>query len=206
MSVAAAGGRQHQLEALHVQTKTCTLCSEAGYWVLPPSVLSGAIGARIMTIGQAPGPTEQQVGRPFNGGSGRRLFDWLRQAGIDEATFRAAHYMTSVTKCYPGRGKSGSGDRLPTRKEQVLCRPYLDREIELVDPQLIIPIGKLAIGMIFDKRLPLTKIIGQQCSWQGRTVIPLPHPSGASTWHQKPTNKVLLCEAIGLIAAHPANG
>lgn len=204
MSGVTATPRQEKLETLQASMKQCDLCSQAGYWVLPPAVISGQIGAKIMTIGQAPGPTEQKVGRPFNGTSGRRLFQWLGQAGIDETTFRSTHYMTSVTKCYPGRGNSGGGDRVPGKDEQKMCRPFLDREIELVDPQLIIPIGRLAIGLFFKKSLPLSKIIGQQITWQERTVIPLPHPSGASTWHHKPANQALLQQAIDLIAAHPA--
>ena len=104
-----------------------------------------------------------------------------------------------MPKCFPGKGKGGHGDRVPTKEEQKLCRPWLDQEIALVNPQLVIPIGRLAIGLFFDSRLPLEKIIGTQIEQDGRVIIPLPHPSGASTWHQKPKNRALVKEAIRLI-------
>ena len=152
-----------------------------------------------MIIGQAPGITEAEAGRPFNAGSGTRLFSWLEQAGFTEDRFRAEQYMTSVTKCFPGKSKGGGGDRVPSRAEQTLCRPFLDREIELINPSLLIPVGRLAIGLFFPAKLPLTEIIGNESQIDGRVVIPLPHPSGASRWHQIEENRKRIAEAIGRI-------
>jgi uracil-DNA glycosylase len=156
----------------------------------------------MMTIGQAPGITEMEVGRPFNAGSGTRLFSWLEEAGIEEAWFRSTQYMSSVTKCYPGKQTSGSGDRVPTKAERDLCRPYLEAEIAMVDPEVIIPIGRLAINLFFPNRLNLTEIIGREKQEQGRWIIPLPHSSGASRWHQKESNRALIARALELIRAH----
>jgi len=161
-----------KLLELHKSMKKCSACLEEGYEIYPPAVISGLGSAKFMTIGQAPGITEQEAQRPFNAGSGKRLFDWLGRAGIEEDWFRSTQYMTSVTKCYPGRQPSGSGDRVPGRREQELCRPFLDQEIELVDPQLEV---------------------------SGRWVIPLPHSSGASRWHQIEENRRLIDQAITLI-------
>ena len=180
----------------------CRLCREAGYEIYPPAVVSGKNTARMMTIGQAPGVTEMEVGRPFNAGSGTRLFGWLEGAGIEENWFRATQYMTSVTKCYPGKQNSGSGDRVPTRAEQKLCRPYLDNEIQLIDPEVIIPIGRLAINLYFPRSLNLTEIIGRQKEVDGRWVVPLPHSSGASRWHQKESNRALIRRAVEIIGVH----
>jgi len=155
-----------------------------------------------MTIGQAPGITEVQAGRPFNAGSGQRLFKWLAEAGIDEDWFRSTQYMTSVTKCYPGRAKGGSGDRVPSRAEQQLCRPFLEAEIELVDPALIIPIGRLAIDLCYPKKKKLAEVIGSELVVDGRYVVPLPHSSGASRWHQIEANRALIRQAVALIGAH----
>ncbi len=190
------------LEEVHRSLKSCRQCREAGYEIYPPAVFSGRDEAELMTIGQAPGITEMEVGRPFNAGSGTRLFGWLAEAGIEEDWFRETQYMTSVTKCYPGRQSSGSGDRVPTRTEQKLCRPYLDAEIEFVDPKLIIPIGRLAINLFFPRKLKLTEIIGRQKEIDGRWVVPLPHSSGASRWHQSEANRVLINGAISLIQEH----
>jgi uracil-DNA glycosylase family 4 len=187
------------LELVQQRMKKCRLCLEAGYEIYPPAVFSGLATAKMMTIGQAPGITEQQAQRPFNAGSGTRLFGWLQEAGIDETWFRSTQYMTSVTKCYPGRSPAGSGDRVPTRQEQAFCRAYLDQEIQLVNPRVIIPIGRLAINLFFSRSSKLQQIIGTQLEIEGRLVIPLPHSSGASRWHQLPENRQLIEKALGLI-------
>jgi uracil-DNA glycosylase len=190
------------LQGLHAEMRACRLCEEAGYDVTPPAVVAGKLGAKIMTIGQAPGITEVEAGRPFNAGSGQRLFQWLAQAGIEEKWFRTTQYMTAVTKCYPGRAKGGSGDRVPSRAEQKLCHPFLDREIELISPAIIIPIGKLAIELFYPKGLKLTEIIGTQKQVGLSWVVPLPHSSGASRWHQTEDNRALIAQAVALIGEH----
>lgn len=194
--------RRAALADLHARLQVCRLCLQAGYEIFPRAIFSGEIAARMMIIGQAPGITEKEAGRPFNAGSGTRLFQWLAEAGIEETWFRRSQYMTSVTKCYPGRSKSGSGDRVPTRSEQRLCRPYLDAEIALVDPELILPVGRLAINLFFPPSLALDQVIGTQKQVDGRWVIPLPHPSGASRWHQSEANRRLVQQAIGLLKKH----
>jgi uracil-DNA glycosylase family 4 len=182
--------------------RSCRLCLEAGYHIYPRAIFSGGMGARMMVIGQAPGVTEKEAGRPFNASSGVRLFAWLAEAGIEENWFRGKQYMTAVTKCYPGRSKSGSGDRVPSRSEQRLCRPYLDEEIFLIEPSVIIPVGRLAIGLFFPSDLSLDQIIGDQKQVDGRWIVPLPHPSGASRWHQIKDNQVRILRAVTLISEH----
>jgi uracil-DNA glycosylase family 4 len=188
--------RYRSLDETQAAMQACRLCAEAGYEIYPRAIFSGNQNAEIMIIGQAPGITEKEAGRPFNAGSGTRLFQWLAEAGIREEWFRSTQYMTSVTKCYPGRASGGSGDRVPTRAEQALCRPFLQAEIAFVNPRLLIPIGRLAIEMFFHKSMPLTKIIGTEKMLDGRWIIPLPHPSGASRWHQVDENKAVINQAI----------
>ena len=188
---------------LQSNMRACRKCGQAGHWIQPPAVTQGVVTARMMTIGQAPGITEVEVGRPFNAGAGKRLFQWLGQAGIEEDWFRTTQYMTSVTKCYPGRAKGGSGDRVPSRPEQKLCYPFLEEECRLVKPEVIIPIGRLAIGLFYPKTMKLTEIIGtQKKTERGAWVIPLPHSSGASRWHQSAENRELINKAIQLIKAY----
>lgn len=182
--------------------RTCRLCLDAGYEIYPRAIFSGDAGGRVMIIGQAPGITEKEAGRPFNAGSGTRLFQWLAQVGIDESWFRRTQYMTSVTKCYPGRSKSGSGDRVPEREEQEFCRPYLEQEMALVNPDLIIPVGRLAISRFYGNDFSLVEVIGGQKQVNGRWVVPLPHPSGASRWHQVAQNRARLQQALALIGEH----
>ena len=190
------------LKAIQERMKECRLCLEAGYEIYPPAVFSGDASAEFMTIGQAPGITEQQAQRPFNAGSGTRLFGWLGQAGLEEDWFRSTQYMSSVTKCYPGRQPSGNGDRVPGKIEQEFCRSFLDQEIMLVNPHVIIPIGRLAINLFYPKKLKLMEIIGTQIEIDGRKIIPLPHSSGASRWHQIEENRKLIDKAILLIKCH----
>lgn len=190
------------LSKLQEGMKQCRLCLEEGFEIYPPAVFSGLVSAEFMTIGQAPGITEQEAERPFNAGSGTRLFGWLERVGIGEEWFRSTQYMSSVTKCYPGRQSSGSGDRVPSKREQEICRPYLDQEIEFVNPQVIIPIGRLAINLFYPKKLKLQEIIGTQKEVEGRWIIPLPHSSGASRWHQIEENRQLITDVIKLISNH----
>ncbi len=194
--------RQQALDNLHQQLQACRLCLEAGYDIFPRAIFSGSLGARLMVIGQAPGITEKEAGRPFNAGSGTRLFRWLADAGIEETWFRSTQYMTSVTKCYPGRSRSGSGDRVPSPVEQRLCRRYLETEISLLDPALILPVGRLAIGLFYPAGQPLEEIIGTHKQVDGHWVVPLPHPSGASRWHQSEANRQRVRQAVTLIAEH----
>ncbi len=156
-----------------------------------------------MLIGQAPGKMEQEGGRPFSGRAGRTLFRWLHQAGLDEATARERIYIAAVTRCYPGAHPSGRGDRVPTRLEQSSCADWLDSELRIIRPKVLIPVGRLAIER-FLPNLPLSELIGTRQTVQhagGRsTVIPLPHPSGASSWIHQNDNKALVDRAIGLIS------
>ena len=111
------------LTELHKEMRACRRCLEAGHEIVPGAVFRGSAGAEVLLIGQAPGVTEVEAKRPFNATSGTRLFQWLGEAGWDEDAFRARHYMTAVTKCYPGKDtKSGKGDRVPSKEEQALCR------------------------------------------------------------------------------------
>ena len=196
--------RAHALAEVQQRMRSCRLCLDAGYDVFPRAIFSGAATAHMMVIGQAPGITEKEAGRPFNAGSGTRLFQWLAKAGIDETWFRSTQYMCSVTRCYPGRSASGSGDRVPSRPEQQLCRPYLESELSLVDPALILPVGRLAIQLFYPANRPLSDIIGTQKQVDGRWIVPLPHPSGASRWHQSEENRQLVQQAVGLIQFHYA--
>ena len=191
--------RRAALGRLHRRMRRCRRCLELGCSILPPAIFSGGIGARVMIVGQAPGTSEVEADRPFNAQSGTRLFQWLGQAGFDEIDFRARQYMTSVTKCFPGKAASGGGDRRPTMIEVDACRPYLDEQLSLIDPALVVPVGKLAIDVFFPDRPSLEQLIGTQHVLAGRVVIPLPHPSGASRWHQIPANRDRIARAIRLL-------
>jgi uracil-DNA glycosylase len=149
-----------------------------------------------MVVGQAPGVTEVEAQRPFNASSGRRLFKWLAKADWDEKAFRATQYMTAITKCYPGKSPSGKGDRKPSRAEQKLCAPFLKRELAVVQPDIIIPVGGLAIAYFLGPK-KLKEIVGTAVqNAAGTWIVPLPHPSGASLWPNKPEHQTLIRHAL----------
>ena len=173
--------------SLHTDLARCRRCAEAGHHIEGKPVFSGSQSARLMLIGQAPGAVEVGLGYPFGGSAGKRLFKWLSQAGWEESTFRATCYMTSVTKCFPGQNPKGSGDRVPSAVEQQLCRPWLDLELALVQPEIVVPVGSLAIRLFYPAGFKLEEVIGQSIEdGLGRKIVPLPHPSGASRWHNDP--------------------
>jgi uracil-DNA glycosylase len=149
-----------------------------------------------MIVGQAPGVTEVEAQRPFNASSGRRLFQWLAEAEWEEDDFRATQYMTAITKCYPGKSPGGRGDRAPSRAEQKLCAPFLERELALVQPDIIIPVGALAVRRFLGK-VKLADVVGMAVQdKEDRWIVPLPHPSGASLWLNKPEHQALVQRVI----------
>jgi uracil-DNA glycosylase len=190
-----AGG----FEELRRAMRACRKCLDAGYEITPGAVFSGPAPARLMLVGQAPGVTEAQAKRPFNASSGRRLFQWLAEAGFEETDFRASYYMTAVTKCYPGKHPKGKGDRKPSRAEQKLCRPFLQREMALVQPRVLLAVGGLAIETLLGQKRPLKETVGRVFNVDGQWILPLPHPSGASLWPNRPENQARIEQALALL-------
>ena len=187
------------VETLGREMRACRRCLESGYDIIPGAIFSGPAPAPLMLVGQAPGVTEVQAQRPFNASSGRRLFQWLGEVGFEEVDFRTRYYMTAVTKCYPGKHPSGKGDRKPSRAEQKLCRPFLDRELAMVSPSVLLAVGGLAIETLLGQKIRLDEAVGQVFDVDGRQVLPLPHPSGASLWPNLPENQARIQQALVLL-------
>jgi uracil-DNA glycosylase len=145
--------------------------------------------------GQAPGIVEAEERLPWRGRAGQTLRRWLE---LDEAAFYATFFCASVTRCYPGRAPTGRGDRTPTPREQDLCQFWRDWELELLRPRLIVAVGGLALKRLLGTS-QLTEAIGERFAFRGIPVIPLPHPSGASSWPNVPANKERLARALTLV-------
>jgi uracil-DNA glycosylase len=196
LSSKSPASSERPLDALHTEMRACRRCLEAGFSITPGAIFSGPASARVMIVGQAPGVTEVEAQRPFNASSGRRLFQWLAEAGWDEDDFRATQYMTAITKCYPGKSPGGKGDRAPSHAEQKLCAPFLEQELVLVRPEIVVPVGGLAIRRFLGK-VKLADVVGTATQDdKGRWIVPLPHPSGASLWLNKPEHQALVQRAI----------
>jgi uracil-DNA glycosylase len=167
-------------------------------------MFQGRPGQRLMLIGQAPGIVEVAIRKPFAGRAGRELERWMQRAGFaGDGHFRSLTYITSVTKCFPGKAKSGGGDRRPTRVEVAQCRPWLVGQLELVRPRLILLVGTLAIEQ-FQDHLPgssLDLLVGRLFDSPGQEprLLPLPHPSGASRWLNDQRNRARLEVALDLL-------
>ena len=195
-----AAQRSLALDAHRGALARCRRC-HLGAGIRP--IVSRATNPRVMLIGQAPGKVEAGSGKPFSGRAGRTLFRWLERAGLDEETAREKIYISAITRCFPGAHPSGRGDRVPTREEQSRCADWLEGELRIIRPKLLIPVGRLAIERFLPK-LPLDELIGTRHivkhAGGSSSVIPLPHPSGASSWIHEPGNRGLVDRAIALIA------
>lgn len=163
--------------------------------------------SKVMLIGQAPGVKEPVLRKPFAWTAGRTLFQWFENScGMDEAQMRSRIYFAAVCRCFPGKNAAG-GDRVPNPEEIRNCSTWMNTEMAILRPGLIIPVGKLAIAQFipFQK---LDEVVGRSFRIRrqrhGFDLIPLPHPSGASPWHRIPPGKELLGKAMRLIARHPA--
>jgi uracil-DNA glycosylase len=183
--------------------RSCHRCSA----MHKPVVSGGPVLSKVMLVGQAPGDKEPVLGRPFAWTAGKTLFRWFEETcGLTEAQFRSAIYMAAVCRCFPGKKPSG-GDRIPSKEEIANCSGWLKREFEILEPELVMAVGKLAIGE-FLPQPRLDQVVGRQFRIRsnGRTfdLVPLPHPSGASPWHRIEPGKTFLARALELIKGHAA--
>jgi uracil-DNA glycosylase len=184
------------LQALSNDVLACRACEVAGYLEHANPIRPDLIDEpRMLLIGQAPGPVTDRKGYHFAGPAGRFLDNWLDRAGFSADYFRRHVYLTSLTRCFPGKSPAGNGDRPPSRAEIALCRHFLEREFELLQPKVVLLVGKMAIDAFLGKR-PLTDTVGRVFPMDGRFFLPLPHASGVSRWLNAPANKALLEQAL----------
>ncbi len=181
-------------------------CVQTGHLARAHPVFSGRPGQRMMLVGQAPGPVEDDVTRPFAGRAGAQLMRWFSRAGFSgESEVRDRVFMTSMTTCFPGRLSNNTGDRRPSAAEVAMCRGWLDAYLELLSPALILCVGGLAHSRFLPGRR-LETIVGSAWSVAGELVegvpqstpvlLPLPHPSGQSRWLNDPQHGRLLDDAL----------
>ena len=198
--VAARDAFARHLELLYA----CRACPNVA-----GSPVTGAVrGTRVMLVGQAPGPHEAKHAKPFAYTAGKRLFGWFADSlGVPEEEFRERVHIAAVIRCFPGKDPKAGGDRVPDSEEIARCGEHLDREIRLLAPELVIAVGTLASAQLVGIS-QLKDAVGKlhRAERAGRTfdVVVLPHPSGRSTWLNKPENAKLLKRSLALIRKHPA--
>jgi len=183
------------LNSLKRDQAGCRACVEAGYPLESLPVIAPGEGQRAYLFGQAPGVVEGQERRPWRGRAGQTLRRWL---AMEEDEFYATFYCASVTRCYPGKPPSGRGDRTPTPAEQHLCELWRDHELRLLRPRLIVTVGGLAARRLLAVK-SVTECVGLSYAVGDAVAIPLPHPSGASSWLNVPSNKVRVAAAVELV-------
>ena len=183
------------LASLQRDNSVCRACVEAGYPLESLPVLEGRAGQSAMIVGQAPGIVEGDERRPWRGRAGQTLRRWLE---LDEERFYSTFYCSSVTRCYPGRHPSGRGDRPPSPRELELCRFWLDWELRLLRPRLVVPVGGLAIKRVLGIS-GLADCIGSRFELGDAVAVPLPHPSGASGWLNSLENRKRLDDALAIL-------
>jgi uracil-DNA glycosylase len=194
--------REQLMRAHRTALFNCSKCPE----MIGPVVSGSPVLSKILLIGQAPGDKEGGFGKPFAWTAGKTMFKWFERIGLDEETFRQRVYMAAVCRCFPGKNPKG-GDRVPSPAEIGHCAGWLQAEVDLLKPDLILPVGKLAIGQLMPVK-KLNDVIGKlhPVTFHGHRTeaIPLPHPSGASTWHRTEAGLALLESALTVLQNHPS--
>jgi uracil-DNA glycosylase len=188
------------LASLKRDQAVCRACVEAGYPLESLPVIAPGEGQRAYLFGLAPGIVEGEERRPWRGRAGQTLRRWL---AMDEDQFYATFYCASVTRCYPGKPPSGRGDRTPTPVEQQLCAFWREQELRLLRPQLIVTVGGLAARTLLGVE-SVTECVGVRYELGDAVAIPLPHPSGASSWLNVPANRERVAAALELVRAELA--
>jgi uracil-DNA glycosylase len=175
--------------------------------MIGPVVTPRPVVSKVYLVGQAPGPREGDFGRPFAWTAGKQLFRWLEGLGVDEETFRSRAYIGAMCRCFPGKTAAG-GDRVPSPDEVERCSRWMKREIEMLRPDLVIPVGKLAITTLLPEVDSLADAVGRtfrrEVFGHACDLVPLPHPSGASTWFKMEPGRGLTEKALRRLGRHPA--
>ncbi len=202
--------RATSLVMLQHDIRACTRCVAAGFIPMANPLVRGTLHTRGMLIGQAPGPRAEHTNTPWSGQSGKLLRAWFARAGLDPDRFLDDWYFAALTRCFPGKAATGPGDRVPSRAERALCRPHLDAELALVQPPLIVTLGRHAADAFVPgaRGRPLRDLIGTVATvdpgYGAVPVVPLPHPSGVGRWLNDPDNRALVDRAmdeLGLLLA-----
>ena len=200
MKITDEGQRAQEIRILQQRIQGCRLCQEHGYIPLARPLVGGRADDRMMVIGQAPGHRSVAQGRSFSGPGGAVLQKWLERAGFPPGYLHSHVYLSSLTHCDPGKNPRGDGDRRPSPAELALCRPYLDEELRLLQPRVVLLVGSMAIET-FCGKTRLEDVIGTYREEANRYLLPLPHPSGVSRWLLAAEHQQLLTRALEILAA-----
>ena len=191
------GGRD-ELALLQAQCRACHVCVDQGIIPEANPTFEGRWGAPFFLVGQAPGPVERESRRPFSGRAGKELDRWMVRAGFENAEeFRRLTYIAALMRCFPGRNRAGSGDLKPPPAAVANCAHWLEAELRLTKPKVMILVGQMAIARFLGPGR-LEDRVGHRFG-DRPVMIPLPHPSGQSRWLNDPANRERLAAALELL-------
>jgi uracil-DNA glycosylase len=186
-------------EAHQAACRACTVCADEGIIAIAHPTFSGRWSARMMLVGQAPGQVEIESRRPFSGRAGKELDRWMVRAGFADADeFRQDVYIAAMMRCFPGRNPKGNGDLRPPPHGIANCAHWLDAELAMLRPRVIIPVGQLAIARFLGPG-SLEERVGKSFGTKP-VIVPLPHPSGQSRWLNDQANRERLARALALLS------
>jgi uracil-DNA glycosylase len=189
-----------ELTSLQAACRACERCVAEAIIPAAAPTFQGGPGAPFFLVGQAPGPVELQEGRPFAGRAGKELGRWMARAGFaSDEEFRRLTYIAAIMRCFPGRLPSGRGDRPPPVRAVRNCSSWLDAELALLRPVVLIPVGQMAIRRFLGPG-SLEERVGRTFG-DRPLVIPLPHPSRQSRWLNDPVNRGRLANALAALDA-----
>ena len=133
----------------------------------------GNIDAQLMFVGEAPGADEDESGEPFVGRAGQLLTKIILATGLS----RADVYIANILKCRPDTPGQSAGNRPPTPEERATCIPYLQEQIDLIQPKAIVALGATAVDGLLGKTLGITKLRGNWQTYRGIPLMPTYHPA-----------------------------
>jgi uracil-DNA glycosylase len=178
--------------------RDCRVCVDRGIIPEANPTFQGEWGAPFLLVGQAPGPTERVSRRPFSGRAGQELDRWMLRAGFESPDeFRRLTYIAALMRCFPGRNPNNTGDLRPPPAAVANCAHWLDAELRILKPKVLILVGQMAINRFLGSG-PLEDRVGERFG-DSPVVVPLPHPSGQSRWLNETANRERLAAALALI-------
>jgi len=167
LTAAASISTAATLELLQAEVAACTLCQELATTRKQTVFGVGNPNARLCILGEAPGADEDRLGEPFVGAGGQLLNKILTACQLE----REQVYILNVLRCRP------PGNRNPKEDEARNCRQFLQRQIELVDPEFICCLGAVAAQNLLSTATPIGRLRGQVHEYQGRKVVCTYHPA-----------------------------
>jgi len=182
------------LAELVAAARSCTSCADLAAGRHSVVVGQHPVGARVLVVGEAPGAQEDETGEPFVGRSGQLLDRVLEQAGLA----RAGVAVASVVKCRPPK------NRTPYARETSMCSPWLDRQVQLIDPLVVVAMGTVAAQWAAGRSARIGELHGRFIPWRERLLMVTYHPSAALRFGPNGMPLAAMHEDFALVAARLA--